>query len=59
MLITMQELKQKFNINVRGILHVGAHTCEELSAYLQLGININNIYWIEALPELVEKNKKK
>lgn len=58
MLITMQELKQKFNINVRGILHVGAHTCEELSEYLQLGININNIYWIEALPELVEKNKK-
>ena len=54
----MQELKQKFNINVKGILHVGAHTCEELSAYLQLGININNIYWIEALPELVEKNKK-
>ncbi len=57
MLITMQELKQKFNINVTGILHVGAHTCEELSAYLQLGINNNNIYWIEALPELVEKNK--
>ena len=57
MLITMQELKQKFNINVTGILHVGAHTCEELSAYLQLGININDIYWIEALPELVEKIK--
>ena len=55
----MQELKQKFNINVKGILHVGAHTCEELSAYLQLGININNIYWIEALPELVETNKNK
>ena len=59
MLVTMQELKQKFNINVKGILHVGAHTCEELSAYLQLGININNIYWIEALPELVETNKNK
>lgn len=54
----MEELKRKFNINVKGILHVGAHICEELSAYLQLGININNIYWIEALPELVEKIKK-
>jgi FkbM family methyltransferase len=57
MLIKMSELIQKFNINVTGILHIGAHTCEELSAYLQLGININNIYWIEAIPELVKKNK--
>ena len=53
----MSELKLKFNINVKGILHVGAHTCEELFDYLKLGININNIYWIEALPELVEKIK--
>ena len=53
----MSDLKKRFNINVTGILHVGAHTCEELSDYLQLGININNIYWIEALPELVEKIK--
>lgn len=57
MLITVQELKNKFNINIKGILHVGAHTCEELSAYLNIGVNNNNIYWIEALPELVEKNK--
>ena len=27
----MSELIQKFNINVTGILHIGAHTCEELS----------------------------
>ena len=53
----MSELIQKFNINITGILHIGAHKCEELSAYLQSGININNIYWIEALPELVKKNK--
>ncbi len=53
----MDELKKKFNIHVNGILHVGAHTCEELSSYLKLGINNDNIYWIEALPELVDKNK--
>lgn len=58
MLITVQELKKRFNINVKGILHVGAHACEELSAYLNIGVNNNNIYWIEALPELVEKIKK-
>ena len=58
MLITISELKNKFNINIAGILHIGAHTCEELSAYLQAGVNNENIYWIEALPELVERNKK-
>ena len=53
----MSELIQKFNINVTGILHIGAHTCEELSAYLQSGININNIYWITEIPdEYVPKN---
>ena len=55
MLISIQELKRKFNIRVTGILHVGAHKCEELSAYLQLGVNNNNIYWIEALQELVDQ----
>ena len=59
MLITIQELKQRFNIQVSGILHVGAHKCEELDAYLQLGIPNFNIYWIEALQELVDEMTKK
>lgn len=59
MLITIQELKQRFNIQVSGILHVGAHKCEELDAYLQLGIPNSNIYWIEALQELVDEMTKK
>jgi FkbM family methyltransferase len=54
MLITINELKTKFNIQVTGILHIGAHTCEELQSYLQLGVNNNNIYWIEAIQELVD-----
>ena len=57
MLITIAELKEKFAINVSGVLHIGAHNCEELNGYLGLGIAISNIYWIEALPKLVEKNK--
>lgn len=57
MLIKLQELKQRFNINITGILHIGAHTCEELSDYMKCGVNSCYIYWIEALPELVEKNK--
>tara|TARA_Y100000591_G_C21800687_1_gene681892 strand:+ start:56 stop:706 length:651 start_codon:yes stop_codon:yes gene_type:complete len=58
MLIKLNELIQKFNININGILHIGAHNCEELTDYILNNINTQNIYWIEALPELVEKNKK-
>ena len=46
---------QRCNIQVTGILHVGAHKCEELVQYLQLGVSKSNIYWIEALQELVDE----
>ena len=58
MLIKLNELIKKFNINISGILHIGAHNCEELTDYILNNINTENIYWIEALSELVEKNKK-
>lgn len=48
-------LFEKFKINVSGILHIGAHHCEELPIYLKY---TNKILWIEALPEIVEENKK-
>lgn len=57
MLISMNELFIKYKIKVKGILHVGAHKCEELRSYLQLGLKIENIYWIEAQSELVYMNK--
>ena len=58
MLITIAELKARFNVNIKGILHIGAHNCEELGDYVSNGVNLSNIYWIEALPRLVEKNKR-
>ena len=58
MLIPIAELKARFNIKIKGILHIGAHNCEELSDYISCGVNSSNIYWIEALPRLVEKNKR-
>jgi len=57
MLIPINELFNKYKIKVKGILHVGAHKCEELRSYLELGIKMENIYWIEAQPELVFENK--
>ena len=58
MLIPITELKARFNIKIKGILHIGAHNCEELGDYISTGVNLSNIYWIEALPRLVEKNKR-
>ena len=58
MLIPITELKARFNIKIKGILHIGAHNCEELGDYISCGVNLSNIYWIEALPRLVEKNKR-
>lgn len=53
----MPHIMFKHKLKVKGILHVGAHNCEENDAYIQCGINPNNIYWIEAMEELVNKHK--
>jgi FkbM family methyltransferase len=53
MLIPLQLLIEKYNIQFKGILHVGAHECEELKDY-QLYITNDKILWIEAMPDKVE-----
>ena len=59
MLITIHELNKGFNLKISGILHIGAHECEELNDYLSYGVNISNIYWIEAMNEKVNFCKSK
>ena len=58
MLIPLQDLVKKYNINFKGILHVGAHECEELNDYEKY-ITRNKILWIEAMPHKVEFCKEK
>lgn len=41
------------NIHISGAFHVGAHECEELSIYNKMGINQQNILWIDAIPSKV------
>jgi hypothetical protein len=53
-----QYLKQ-INLNITGILHIGAHECEELSDYIRNGINDNDIIWIDAIKEKVDLAKSK
>jgi FkbM family methyltransferase len=58
MLIPLHELVKKYNIQFKGILHVGAHECEELGDYLQY-LPVNKMLWVEALPEKVAFCKEK
>jgi len=58
MLINLDLLFQKYNIDFKGILHVGAHECEEIYAYEKY-ISRNKILWIDALQDKVDLSKQK
>jgi hypothetical protein len=56
MLISFAEINKFLvsnNINIIGGFHLGAHECEELHFYSQLGLNSNEIVWIDAIPAKV------
>lgn len=58
MLIDFSTIVQEYkNIPIRGIMHIGAHECEEDQSYRNNGIS--DIVWIEAIPSLYEKMKSK
>jgi len=48
MLIPLSKLINDFKLEIYGVIHVGAHECEELAAYNQAGITIDKILWFEA-----------
>jgi FkbM family methyltransferase len=58
MLISLNELIKKYNIQFKGILHVGAHECEELKDY-ELYLTRDKILWVEALPDKVQLCKQR
>jgi FkbM family methyltransferase len=58
MLISLHDLVKKYNINFRGILHVGAHECEELNDYEKY-LPRNKILWVEAMPHMVSVCKQR
>jgi FkbM family methyltransferase len=53
MLISFDYIFDKYNLKIKGILHIGAHECEELGSYLKHNISIDNQLWLEAIPEKV------
>ena len=58
MLIPLHKLVHKYKINFKGILHVGAHECEELNDYERY-LSRDRIVWIEAMPNKVEVCKNR
>jgi FkbM family methyltransferase len=41
------------NIKINGAFHVGAHECEELGFYNQLGLSVEDLVWIDAIGQKV------
>ena len=57
MLFNFTEIKETYKMNITGIIHVGAHLCEEAGEYEKNGIS--NVLWVEAIAELVNHQKHK
>jgi len=43
------------NIQIFGSFHIGAHECEELHFYNQLGLHAENVVWIDAIASKVNQ----
>jgi len=49
MLLNLEELQKKYNLNIKGIIHIGAHQGQEYSTYKRMGIT--NLIFFEPIPE--------
>ena len=58
MLISFLDITKNFNMKISGILHVGAHKCEELKDYLTFGLTKSKIIWVEANKEKYDYIKR-
>lgn len=47
------------HIRLRGVLHIGAHECEEMPFYLGLGLRPEDVYWIDALENKVAEARER
>ena len=59
MLIPKEEVIEiilKHGFTIKGILHIGAHTCEEITTYAEWGVSPTDIIWVDANDELTQKN---
>jgi len=62
MLITFNEIYGMLlskNIKIDGAFHIGAHECEELPFYEELGLKQEDVIWIDAINEKVIEAKNR
>ena len=53
------EILKTLNIDITGVLHIGAHECEEMPFYRRLGLKNEDVIWIDAINDKVEQAKNK
>ena len=49
----------KNDIKITGSFHIGAHECEEIPIYYNLGLNLEDMIWLEANPDKVREAKER
>jgi FkbM family methyltransferase len=62
MLIPLEDIFKILNDNAitfTGALHLGAHECEEIDFYRQIGISYHDVVWIEAMEDKVIQAKNR
>ena len=62
MLIQIEEIIKVLlqnNIHIQGSFHVGAHECEELAFYNQIGLKNEDVVWVEAIPSKANEAKNR
>lgn len=52
MLMSLSAVVARYDMQITGVLHVGAHLAEEADAYAQMGID--NVWWVEANPAVYD-----
>jgi hypothetical protein len=60
MLIPFTQIKHILDIHgieLTGALHIGAHDCEEIPFYQDLGLSLDRVVWIDAIPSKVDQAK--
>jgi FkbM family methyltransferase len=53
----IMKILESANMKLKGCLHVGAHNCEEIDIYNQLGVSQNDTVWIDAMHNKVLEAK--
>ena len=53
MIIKLNDIRKKYNIAPKNIIHIGAHDGQEYKYYKDIGFE--NITWIEANPEISKR----